>query len=110
MKCEAITANGTQCSRDALEGSKFCGLPSHRDQEKVTEVFTAKASGLPKVKNVIRYINKQGIMTETSWDVDSIDNYLSALISYGYKLVSTHYLGEAPQEGYGVLYILAIDD
>lgn len=62
------------------------------------------------VKNVIRYISKRGLtLPETSeWSVGDVDTYLSEWIAKGYRLFSTHYLGENP-EGYGVLYVLVKD-
>ena len=66
-KCQAITNSGKQCSRDALEGSNYCGLKKHQAQgqevvvdamEAVTEEMAVDA---PKIKQVVRYINKEGV-------------------------------------------------
>lgn len=31
-RCQAITGRGTQCERDAVEDSDYCGLPAHAKQ------------------------------------------------------------------------------
>lgn len=61
---------------------------------------------LPLVKQMVRWISA-GI-NETGDSVFTIDAELSLYLEKGYKLVSTHYLGTDPQNGIGVLYILAI--
>jgi hypothetical protein len=43
-KCEATTAAGKPCTRNAREGSRFCGIRSHKD------LGTKKESEAPKKK------------------------------------------------------------
>jgi len=103
MKCKAITSTGEQCQRDALEGSEYCGLPAHKNQEEKQE----NEGMLPRVKNIVRYIDKAGRNTELSWSSDRVDEYISYWVDLGYTLVNTHYLGESSDpDAYGVLYIL----
>ena len=62
------------------------------------------------VKQVIRYISKQNRSMQVSgeWSVEDVDNYLSEWLNKGFRLFSTHYLGENP-EGYGMMYVLVKD-
>jgi hypothetical protein len=76
--------------------------------KKINETGTIMAdeNDMPRVKQIIRYLSKQGRYgQEGSWPVGDVDVYLSEFINLGYTLFDTHYMGEAP-EGYGVLYVL----
>lgn len=61
---------------------------------------------LPHVWNSIRWISKTNVSNPMNnvYAVDEVNADMSNLVSMGYKLKSTHYLGENP-EAYGVLYI-----
>ena len=108
-QCKAITASGSQCRRSAKDGSDYCGIHDNiiGDIESAKEEIDLE---LPRVRQIVRYINKQGVFGSTgSWPREAIDNYLDVWLKKGYKLMNSHYLGENP-EGFGVLYVLILDD
>lgn len=75
-----------------------------------TEVETTsrkvRAPKTPSVKQIIRYISIESRPDGGSQAVDAIDAYVGSWIDLGYKLVSTHYIGQNPN-GIGIIYILA---
>lgn len=81
------------------------------EQEVESEVVRAKVmvEGLPKVKQIIRYISRQyANPQEGHFSVAEVDAYVGSWIEQGYTLFNTHYLGENP-EGFGVLYVLVAE-
>ena len=61
-----------------------------------------------RVHHYFRYISK-GMPIEGSVLAEQVNMELSAWYAKGYRLFSTHFLGENP-EGFGVLYILVRED
>lgn len=60
----------------------------------------------PSVKQIVRYLSRQAPNPlEAHYSIAEVDAYVGSWVDQGYKLISTHYLGENP-EGFGVLYIL----
>lgn len=57
-----------------------------------------------RVHHYLRYIAK-GMPLEGSVSAEQVNMELSGWYAKGYRILSTHYLGENP-EGYGVLYVL----
>lgn len=79
--------------------------------KKEVEVHESRimVEGLPKVKQIIRYISRQyANPQEGHYSVAEVDAYVGSWIEQGYKLFNTHYLGENP-EGFGVLYVLVAE-
>lgn len=59
----------------------------------------------PSVYQVQRFLAKPGGTEEGAWSAFDVSEYLSEISDLGYKLQSTHYLGEN-QAGYNMIYIL----
>lgn len=87
----------------------YAALESQAPIEKAKATPATVVAAQPKVKQIVRYLAKTGHTLEQAYAVADVDYYLTEWIDKGYKLFNTHYLGENP-EGFGVLYVLVLDD
>lgn len=71
------------------------------------ETPKAKAEG-QLIHQVIRTISKDNSASAGSWRLEDIEEYLMQYLMNGWKLFSTHAMGELP-EGYVFMWVLTKD-
>lgn len=81
--------------------------PKVKAKEEKEKVPEAKAEG-QLIHQVIRTISKDGSAQGGSWRLDDIEDYLMQYLMNGWKLFSTHAMGQLP-EGFVFMWVLTKD-
>jgi hypothetical protein len=103
-KCKGVKADGNPCGSYAKEGSEYCA--QHQRKELAAQEL---AVDKPPIKQVIRYVSRDGSAQEGSWNNEWIEAYLSQYLNSGYELISA-YPFDTNQFGIGMVYVLTLKD
>jgi len=107
-KCKGVNAAGEPCGNYALDNSEYCRLHEPPKTEQGELALQELKIEKPPVKQIVRYISRDGAALEGSWRVEWIDDYLIQYIKSGYRLHTVTAYGQN-EWGVGYLYVLVLE-
>lgn len=114
-KCKAITANGTQCKREAKEGSEYCGI--HEAMQIVDTASTKVAVKESKNQYEI-IIMALGVQDDTGVGIfsrQSISDRLQKSYNDGYEIEYVQKFDRVPklgdqQEHFWIMFVMKLKE
>jgi hypothetical protein len=106
-KCKGVNAVGEPCGNYPMDNSEYCRLHEPPKTEYGTSAVQELKVEKPPIKQIIRYVSRDGTAQEGSWKNEWIEDYLAQYLKSGYELKSA-YPFEQNQFGIGMIYVLTL--
>jgi len=119
LKCEAITAAGVQCKRDAVEGSKFCALPKHaalevfEDMALEPEIVYVNVANKNQYEIIVMSLGANDDPAVGIFSRESMTKRLQQSYDDGYEIAHVEKFDRVPklggvQEHFWVMFVLKL--